>query len=432
MQFQIPKGLFDILPYGEDQLWRLVDYWQYVEKIVRKIALDYSFKEIRTPIFERTQVFTQTSGETSDIVTKEMYTFLDKAKRSMTLRPEGTAVFIRAFVENNMQEKSVFNKFFYIAPMFRYDRPQKGRYRQHHQFGVEAIGIESFEQDFEVIDMLMQLYSRLGLKNIFLHINSVGDLESREKYKKALKEFLKPHLEKLSTESKQRFEKNPLRILDSKEKEDIKILKEAPSILDFLNEHSKKHFEGLLNLLEKFQIPYQINKNLVRGLDYYNHTVFEVVSESEGSQNALGGGGRYDGLIKKFSKKDLPAIGFGTGIERIIQTMIKQNIEPKTKDFLFVYFVFLDEISKNLCIELMTKLRHLKISSDMGFKSKNIKKAMKIASNLKAKYSVIIGEEERKSKTFIIKNMETREQETKDLKDFDFHIKKLFKGQKNV
>ena len=426
MQFQIPKGLFDILPYEADHDWKLSFYWKYLEDKVRKISEDYGYKEIRTPIFEKTELFVRSVGETSDIVKKEMYNFFDKAGRPMSLRPEGTACIIRAYIENNLHNTSFPNKFYYMGPMFRYDRPQAGRYRQHHQFGIEVIGTKNYEQDVEVIDLLWEFYKRTGLKNLTLYINSIGDSQSRENYKKALKKHLKPYYEKLSKDSKERFEKNPLRILDSKEKQDQELLKNAPSIEDFLTKSSKDHFEKVCNLLKDLNIPYIINKKLVRGLDYYNSTVFEVVSGELGAQNSIGGGGRYDGLVKSFGGPDLSAIGFGTGLERILQTMIEQKIVLHDPSYPFLYFIPLDEESKKLCFFLTTQLRHLEIPTDISLNIKKLQKSLKIASNLEVKYSAIIGEEERKSKKIVIKDMEKRDQTTVDLdKCIDF-IKNLW------
>lgn len=433
--YQIPKGLYDILPYGADENWKLSYYWQYLEEIIKKIALDYSFKELRTPIFEKTEVFIKSAGETSDIVKKEMYTFKDKADRLMTLRPEGTAAVMRAFVENNLQSLPPPYKFYYIGPMFRYDRPQAGRYRQHYQFGIEAIGSSSYFQDVEVIDLLMQLYRRLGLKNLTLNINSVGDIETRQNYKKELQAFLKPHFDELSKESQERFSKNPLRILDSKEEEDKKFLQNIPSILDFLSPSAKKHFADVCASLKELDIDFVVNEKLVRGLDYYNHTVFEVVSGKIGSQNSLGGGGRYDGLVKSFGGPDLSAFGFGTGMERIIQTMIEQNIEVSDNSNPFIYFIPLDESSETLCFKLTLNLRHLKVPVENSLSVRKLQKSLQTANYLKAKYAVIIGENELKTSTILLKDLEKREQSSLPLGTCLEFIKNLYektKGQKNV
>ena len=297
MQFQIPKGTFDILPYGTDELWRLSHMWQKAESVLRKTAADYGYREIRTPIYERTELFVRGAGETSDIVSKEMFTFLDRGERSISLRPEGTAAVMRAYIENHLGNLGAVHKFFYIGPMFRYERPQSGRYRQHHQFGVEAIGVSAPEQDAEIIDLALQVYKRLHIKNLKVLLNTVGDAASRETFRATLLAYLKPRFAQLSAESQVRFEKNPLRILDSKSPQDREILKGAPSILDSLSGEARKHFEQLCRILDRFGVSYLVDDRIVRGLDYYNKTVFEVVSEDLGAQGTVGAGGRFDGLI---------------------------------------------------------------------------------------------------------------------------------------
>ncbi len=410
MQFQIPKGLFDILPYGADKEWRLSNRWQYIEAIIRKLTLDYGFKEIRTPIFERTELFVRGIGATSDIASKEMYTFLDKAQRSMSLRPEGTASVMRAFIEKNLAPLQKVHKLYYIAPMFRYDRPQAGRYRQHHQFGVEVIGNYGYNQDAEVIDMLLELFRRLGLKDLKLLINSIGDAQSRIKYKEALIKFLKPHFTKLSKESQERLEKNPLRVLDSKEPQDIELVKNAPSILNFLSQEGKDHFNNLIKLLDALKIKYEVNDKLVRGLDYYDDTVFEVVSSELGSQNSLGGGGRYNSLLKSFGGADLPGFGFGAGLERILTAMQDQNIPFPNISKPFVYFIPLGDEAQEISFMLTTKLRHKKIPVDIDLNAKKIQKSLANASKLEAQNCIIIGDEEIKEKKVQFKNLESREQ----------------------
>ncbi|MEI6242304.1 MAG: histidine--tRNA ligase [Chlamydiota bacterium] len=398
MQYQIPKGLFDILPYGVEHTWQLSERWQYVEQIMRKVAHDYSLKEVRTPVFERTELFQRGVGETTDIVSKEMYTFLDKADRSMSLRPEGTASLMRAFIEHNLANISSFHKFYYIGPMFRYERPQAGRYRHHHQFGIEIIGNPSFEQDVETIDLLMELYRRLGLKNISLHINSVGDFETRNNYRKALQDYIRPFLPQLSVESQERFEKNPLRILDSKGEEDIPIVAKAPSILDFLSPTAKLHFDNVLHLLTLLSIPYTINPKLVRGLDYYTHTVFEVQGQSKGAQCALGGGGRYDNLLETFGGPNLSGVGFGTGIERILQSMDEEKISFPNINSPFVYIAPLEESAREMAIQMGFELRHHAIPTEIELQSKKIQKALQHANKLHASFIAILGSEEMEKK----------------------------------
>ena len=421
MKYQIPKGLFDILPNAKES-FKEVSRWQYLESIIKKLAIDYNFEEIRVPIFEKTELFLRGVGATSDIASKELYTFLDKAKRSMSLRPEGTASVMRAFIENNLSQEKKFHKLYYMGAMFRYDRPQKGRYRQHHQLGVEIIGDKSFEIDAEVIDMLVTLFKRLELKNLKLLINSIGDLETRTNYKKALLDFLKPNFENLSEESKARFDKNPMRILDSKDERDKKILKEAPSILDFLSDAAKKHFENLLNLLDKLDIKYEVDSKLVRGLDYYDDTVFEVVSEKlGGAQNSLGGGGRYNSLLKSLGGPDLPGIGFACGLERILQTMIEEEVYFPEKEGPFLYIIPIGEDAKDFAILLAKDLRHHKISVDIDLNAKKIQKSLSLADKLNAKNALILADDEMQKKVASFKNLDKREQQEikfEDLKNF--------------
>lgn len=431
MKYQIPKGLFDIVPYdGED--WRIIDKWQYVESVFRNLALDFGYEEIRTPIFEKTELF-QRVGQTSDIVTKEMYNFEDRAGRLLSLRPEGTSSVIRALLEKNMLQNRKTHKLFYIGPMFRYERPQSGRYRQHHQFGVEAIGKKSIEQDAETIHMLWEFYSRLGISNIKLHLNSIGGNTSRNQYKTALLKFLKPHLHALSKESQVRFEKNPLRILDSKDSKDREILKKAPSILDHLNKEEKKYFEELQTLLTEIQIPFEISDHIVRGLDYYNEIVFEITCEDfSGTQNSLGAGGRYDGLIHSFGGANIPSTGFATGVERVLQTMIQQKAFFPPKRHSFLYFIPLCKAAETLCFIWASELRINKISSDMDFTAKKIQASLQKASQLEVDFCIIVGEDEIKSKTFKLKNMKTREEKTVAavlfLQEIEHHWSKIHVG----
>lgn len=410
MKYSIPKGTFDILPSVSrvQDKWRESSCWNYLEEIIRHLASDYGYKEIRTPIFEQTDLFIRGVGETSDIVSKEMYTFIDKGSRSMTLRPEGTASVIRAYVENGLQQFGLSQKFFYIGPFFRYDRPQAGRFRQFHQFGVEAIGQASPEQDLEVIDMLVQLYNRLGIKGLKVMVNSLGSPNTREVYKKKLLDFLRPSFASLSVESQARFEKNPLRILDSKDPKDHALLEGVPTILSELDEKSQDHFDTLCNLLKMQKIPFQINPNLVRGLDYYNHTVFEITSDVLGAQKTIGAGGRYDGLTTQLGGPNLPSIGFSTGMERILQTMQGQNIPFPSSPSPFVCLIPLGSQAKMACLSLLYQLRHNQTAAEL-ISAKKIQKGLQLASECGAKFCVILGSDELNKGAAQIKNMETRE-----------------------
>jgi histidyl-tRNA synthetase len=395
MEYSIAKGVFDILPFeaDEEDKWRESGLWQYIEQMLRSTAHEYGFKEIRTPIFERTELFIRGVGESSDIVTKEMYTFLDRSERSMTLRPEGTAPVIRSFVEKKIYSQPGLHKFFYIGPMFRYERPQAGRYRQHHQFGAEAIGNGSPQQDVELIDMLCEIYRRLGLKNLTVQINSVGDVESRAAYKEALTQFLTPYFSTLSQDSQVRFSKNILRILDSKDPNDQKLLQDAPVLSDFLTASAKQHYEQVLKLLDLMRIKYAVNSKLVRGLDYYNKTVFEITTEALGAQNSIGGGGRYDGLIASVGGPDLPSVGFATGLERVLQTMIKQNVAFPPPAHPFVFLVPIGEQALKYAFQLVCMLRHEKIPAEIDLSGKKVQHGLQLANQTASDYVLVIGDE---------------------------------------
>jgi histidyl-tRNA synthetase len=407
MNIGSPPGVFDIIPEDAKEPWKSSYLWSYVEKMIRQVAHEFGYREIRTPIFEKTELFLRGVGATSDIVSKEMYTFEDKGKRSMTLRPEGTAPVIRAFIENQLYNESQIHNLFYIAPMFRYDRPQAGRYRQHHQFGVEAIGNDAPEQDVEMIDMLYTLYNRLGLKNLKVYLNTIGDLESRHAFRSALISFYAPLVAELSEDSQARLDVNPLRILDSKDPKDREINAKAPSILDYLSEASRQHFEKVKALLNTIGIPFEINTNLVRGLDYYNKTVFEIVAGELGAQNSIGGGGRYDGLIKTLGGPDLPSIGFGTGIERIIQAMINQNVPLPEANRVSLFLIPIGEEAQSFCFTLLHQLRQGGIAVQMDFSGRKLNKVMHYANTIKAKYVAVIGENELLTKVVDLKEMES-------------------------
>lgn len=411
MKFQIPKGTFDILPYGAEEKWQLSSLWQYAENIIRKTAGEYGYSEIRTPVYERTELFDRGVGDTSDIVMKEMFTFQDKGGRMISLRPEGTSSAMRAFIENNLAPLRSVHKLFYIAPMFRYERPQSGRYRQHHQFGVEAIGVSSPAQDAEVIDLLLETYRRLGLKDLSVQINSVGDAPSRLQFRSALQDFLRPHLKEMSEDSQVRFEKNPLRILDSKDPKDREILQNAPSILESLSPEAKEEFNELRRLLDLCQINYVVNDRIVRGLDYYKKTVFEVSAQVLGAQNAIGGGGRYDGLIASFDGPDLPGVGFGTGLERILQTMVAQNIPLPEENHPFVYWLPLGNEERRVCFNLATQCRHRSIPAEIDLQAKKIQTGLQNAIKLSAEICAIVGSEELAKGVAQIKHLSSRRQE---------------------
>lgn len=425
MTISIPPGVFDILPVDPKEKWRSAYLWQFVESIIRTIAHNYGFQEIRTPLFERTELFQRSVGETSDIVSKEMYTFEDKGGRSMSLRPEGTASVMRALIEHQLCNASPIQKLYYICPMFRYERAQAGRYRQHHQFGVEAIGNGNPEQDAEIIDLLFSLCGRLGLKNLQVSLNSIGDSQSRLNYRTALQEYLRGHFEQLSEDSKVRFETNPLRILDSKDPNDKMINEKAPSILDFLNSECKEHFEAVKNLLQFLKIPFRVNSSLVRGLDYYNKTVFEITAGELGAQNSVAGGGRYDGLLKSLGGPDLPTIGFGMGIERILQTMLKQEVTFPNPLQPMIFLIALGDQAKTTCFQLLHTLRSNNIPAQMDFSNKKLNKIMQYADHIQAKYVAILGDNELTENAVELKFMATGEKTKVYLSDLIPFLHKL-------
>jgi len=409
MNLKAPPGVFDILPSDSKSPWKQSYLWNYVERVIRRTATEFGFQEIRTPALEKTELFQRGVGETSDIVSKEMYTFEDRGGRMLSLRPEGTAPVIRSFIENGLSHQAPIHKLYYIGPMFRYERAQAGRYRQHHQFGAEVIGTNAPEQDAEVIDLLYTTYRRLGLQNLKVMINSLGDKECRLRFRDALTEYFSQYKDSLSEDSQQRLEKNPLRILDSKSPQDQEFVEKAPSILDYLSDEVRNHFDKVQEYLTLLDIPFEINPHLVRGLDYYNRTVFEVVAEELGAQNSIGGGGRYDSLIKELGGPDLPALGFGTGIERIIQTLLKQEAPTPEPDRPTLYLIPLGEQAKRACFKVMHDLRENYIDAQMDFTGRKLGKVMSYANQLNAKFVAVVGDQELETESVELKNMETGE-----------------------
>ncbi len=430
MQYSAPKGTFDIVPnpVKKEEGWKDSSLWNYIESVLKQTAHDFGYQEIRTPIFEQTDLFCRSSGDSSDIVSKEMYTFEDKGKRSMSLRPEGTAPVIRAFVDNHFQQSGSLHKLFYIGPFFRYDRPQAGRYRQFHQFGIEAIGDNSPYQDVEIIDLSLSIYKRLGIKNLNLLLNSVGDKDSRDNYKTALIKYLTPYEKDLSRDSQERLSKNPLRILDSKDSSDQKILAEAPSILDYLSKPAADHFDKACEILAKNGISFTITSKLVRGLDYYNQTVFEITSETLGAQSSIGAGGRYDGLLKELGGQDLPSMGFAAGIERILLTMKGQNTKIHETLKPTVYLIALGKEAEQATFSILCRLRSKKISAEMPFKTKKMQKSLQDASQKGFKYCAILGEDELSQNIIQLKNLETRSSENVPIDSIVSHLEKLSKA----
>lgn len=414
MSISIPRGTQDILP-GE------VEKWQLIEKNARELCERFQYKEIRTPIFEHTDLFLRSVGDTTDIVQKEMYTFEDRGGRSITLRPEGTAAVVRSFVEQKMfGNANQPVKLFYMGPMFRYERPQAGRFRQFVQFGVEALGSADPAIDAEVISLAMSLYQSLGLKKLKLVINSLGDKESRNAHREALINHFQPRIDEFCSDCKSRLEKNPMRILDCKKDRDHELMKNAPSILQYLNEESKTYFENLQAYLTDLGIPFEVDPNLVRGLDYYNHTAFEIMSDAEGfgAITTLCGGGRYNGLVEEVGGPETPGIGFALSIERFLAALNAEKIELSVNDGIDCYLVSLGEDAKKYNVRLLHSLRLAGFSAEMDYLNRKIKAQFKAADRLNAKYVAVLGEEELKENKINVKSMETGEQTEYPLDQF--------------
>ena len=399
----IPKGTKDVLPSDSYK-------WQYVEKVARDLAGLFNAKEIRTPTFEHTELFARGVGDTTDIVTKEMYTFLDKGNRSITLKPEGTAGTGRAFIENGLIGGALPAKMFYITPAFRYERPQAGRLREFHQFGLETFGASGADADAETIMLADSLLKKLGLQ-VKLYINSIGCPTCRAKYNQALKDFFGSHLEELCFDCKARYEKNPLRLLDCKEETCKNINADAPSILDYLCDDCSAHFETLKEYLALAGIAYEINPRIVRGLDYYTRTVFEFVSDNIGAQGTVCGGGRYDGLIKQLGGNDCPAVGFAVGIERLLMVMEATGVEIPKPAPVKVYLAGMNEESRKQAFAIACKLRGNGVLAETDHMNRSIKAQFKYADKLGAEYVAVIGESELLENAFNVKNMQTGESE---------------------
>ncbi|HOB15652.1 MAG TPA: histidine--tRNA ligase [Defluviitoga sp.] len=395
------KGTKDI--FGEE-----IDYWYYVENKAKEMLEKYGFREIRTPIIESEELFSRGVGQETDIVQKEMYTFEDKKGRILALRPEGTASVVRAYIENSMINFGSPQKFFYIGPMFRYEKPQSGRYREFYQIGAEIFGTDYPLADAELIDFLYEYFKTLKLTNFKIKINSIGTTKSREKYKKVLKEYYNPFLPILCEDCQRRYNANILRLLDCKIDKDVAA--NAPSILDYLDNESKEHFESLKKYLDVFEVPYEIDPKIVRGLDYYSKTAFEVEHLDLGEQAVIAGGGRYDDLVEQLGGPKTPAVGFAIGIERIIEALKKEHIEVENFSQIDVYIAYQGEQAELECIKLSKELRKYKIKTYLNLSKRNLSGQLKHANRLNAKLTIIMGEEEVVDDVVTVRNMETGEQ----------------------
>lgn len=407
MKLQKPKGTQDILPADSAK-------WQYVENVARETFKKYNYGEIRTPMFEHYEVISRSVGDTTDIVTKEMYDFHDKGDRHITLRPEGTAPVVRSYVENKLFAPEVQKpvKVYYIGSMFRYERPQAGRLREFHQLGVECFGSKNPATDVETIAMAYQLFNTLGIKDVTLHLNSLGNTESRLAYRQALIDYLTPMRESLSKDSQRRLDENPLRVLDSKEKEDKVAVENAPSILDYLDEESQAHFDEVRTMLDSLNIPYVIDTNMVRGLDYYNHTIFEFITTIDKSELTICAGGRYDSLVEYFDGPETAGFGFGLGLERLLLVLDKQGIELPVEENLDVYIAVLGSGANGKALELVQAIRYQGFKAERDYLGRKIKAQFKSADTFKAKTVITLGESEVESGQVNVKNNATREEVT--------------------
>lgn len=399
-KYKVPRGTYDILPSESYK-------WQFITQKFREVARLFNYREIVTPMFERSGLFERSVGDSSDIVQKEMYKFEDKKGRQFALRPEGTAPVVRSYIENSLQMKPNASKLYYIAPMFRYDRPQKGRYRQFYQFGIENIGSENPYYDSEVIAMGYVFLKKLGLQNFNLEINSIGCSTCSKNYDKALIKYFSKHINDLCSDCKNRLETNPKRILDCKVPTCKKIAKDAPSMLDYLDENCHQHFQAVQKHLKVMEIPFTINPKIVRGLDYYTKTAFEFINNNLGAQNAVCGGGRYDGLFQELGGQNTPAIGFAGGMERLIISMEQEKLDFGKEPHPKVFLIGMGKTPKKYCSVLAQKLRDENISCDTAYEKKSLKAQMKAADKSNACYTLILGDEELATNTATLKNMTT-------------------------
>lgn len=418
MNIQRPKGTLDILP--RDAIKRI-----HIEEKLRKLAAIYNYREIRTPTFEKTELFIRGIGEETDVVSKEMYSFKDN---EFTLKPEMTAPVIRSYIENSLQNESPFQKLYYLANMYRHERPQAGRFREFSQFGAEAIGSGDYLVDAELISLGAKMLSDFGIGNIVFKINTIGSTEERARFLDDLKKYLMQFKDKLTGDSIKRLEFNPLRILDTKIEEEIEILKDSPVLYEYLNPETKAHFDNVLNAVSGLGITYEIDYRLVRGFDYYTSTTFEVLSKDLGAQNAIFGGGRYDNLVQQLGGKPTPAIGFACGIERLMMILEKNNYSYPDSEPIEYYFVSIGEDAKMFSIRIMNELREKGVICETNFLNRSVKSQMKEANKIGAKNVIVIGDEELKEKKLKVRNMKDSTEKIIECSDtVDFYGKLIQK-----
>ena len=417
MEFRSIKGTYDILPNDADS-------WQRVETCVREFITRAGYSEIRTPAFEKTELFTRSVGEDSDVVSKEMYSWTDQGGTDITLKPEYTASVIRSYIQHNLGAKSPLTKLYYLDNLFRRERPQKGRYRQFRQYGIEAIGSPHPEQDAEVITIAYELLVELGIKDITLKLNSIGSSECRNEYRQALKDFLQPHLDKLSETSRKRFDSNPMRILDTKIDFEIVLLQDAPTITSFLTLDDANHFDEVQIYLEALDVPFTLDTTLVRGLDYYNRTTFEIISSKLGAQDALCGGGRYDKLAETLGGKQIPAVGFAAGLERILIAMDEVDTDQKIQADK-IYLIGLGDAVRPTMLKILGEARKAGLIMEFDSLRRSIKSQMREANKIGASLAIIIGDKELKDKSVQIKDLKNGQQESIPIDSIISYIKSL-------
>ncbi|MFZ5351393.1 MAG: histidine--tRNA ligase [Bacillota bacterium] len=404
MLTQAPKGTKDVIP---SEVYK----WHYIENMIRDICALNGYREIRTPTFEHTELFKRGVGETTDVVQKEMYTFLDNSERSITLKPEGTAPAVRAFIENGIFNDAQPTKMFYFTSCFRYEKPQAGRFREHHQFGLEAFGSSDPSIDAEIINVAMTLFRRAGINGLELRINSIGCPVCRKEYNAKLKDYLRPKLTELCETCNSRFEKNPLRIIDCKEEKCKAQLTDIPLMLDHICEECSIHFEGLKKSLTALGLDYTIDPRIVRGLDYYSKTAFEIITDTIGAQGTVCGGGRYDGLVELCGGPSTPGVGFGLGLERLLLVMESNNVDIPKPDYMDIYVANMGEEAAIEALKLVNYLRSSGIKADRDYMGRSLKAQMKYANKIGARFVTVLGEEEIKSGSLKVKDMSNGSEE---------------------
>ena len=417
MKFRSIKGTYDVLP-------NISNKWKNVEFYIHQYLSRAGYSEIRTPVFENTDLFKRSVGEDSDVVSKEMYSWIDQGGTDLTLKPEYTASVVRAYIQNNLNSISPISKLYYIGDLFRRERPQKGRYRQFRQFGIEAIGSKYSEQDAEIISIAWNIISELGIQDITLNLNSIGSSETRKKYKQVLIEYLKPNFDQLSESSKKRFNSNPLRILDTKNKSEIEILKQVPKITEYLSKEDEVHFNEVQQRLDDLNIPFSLDTNLVRGLDYYTRTTFEIVSSKLGAQDALCGGGRYDKLIESLGGKSTPAVGFAAGFERILLAMDNDN-ELVEKNIKKIYLIGLGDKVRSTMTKILGQIRNEGFYIEFDPLRRSIKSQLRESNKLGSSITIILGEKEMEEQCVQIKDLSNGNQQSVPFDSIISYLKSL-------